>query len=458
MDINYVAAFVILAVFAGLYYANGAKRMRDWGRDGEGGYSFLRQYLATGTDGLDGSRKPIMWIHVPYELNSRSAMLAAGGPGLMAHGQQGLDMHRYRPAPVSNSHELNQPYLYITLRTLIQQNDEGFKIVIIDDRSFPRLLDFGRGSGYGPQAKYESTQTARTTSQRGVKESDFGRNAEHGDGLPPMDTLAEPTKSYVRRLCMARLLHRYGGVQVPISFLCFKPLIRLFRSGTGGASGSDDGSGAFVAESVCRDVSLNESGRGWCPNPDFMGVGAPRSEVMRRYVEFLEQVVSRDPSAQSQFSGAFARWCERESQRGHLRVIAADQVGTRTADGRPVLIDTLLSTEFLDVWDGAYGIWIPSEQLLQRHHYDWFVLSGVDDILGSAYTLAKHMVNALGEASLASMRRQESMETRRDQDDGGRGWISFWRVPMSSTLNIFGVKPMGLGDHVPRAHDAGNLP
>jgi hypothetical protein len=38
-------------------------------------------------------------------------------------------------------------------------------------------------------------------------------------------------------------------------------------------------------------------------------------------------------------------------------------------------------------------------------------------------------------------------------------WISFWKVPLTNkTLNIFGPKPMGLGDNVPRANNAGNKP
>jgi hypothetical protein len=37
-------------------------------------------------------------------------------------------------------------------------------------------------------------------------------------------------------------------------------------------------------------------------------------------------------------------------------------------------------------------------------------------------------------------------------------WISFWKVPSTNgTLNIWGVKPMNLGNDVPRAKNAGNL-
>ena len=43
--------------------------------------------------------------------------------------------------------------------------------------------------------------------------------------------------------------------------------------------------------------------------------------------------------------------------------------------------------------------------------------------------------------------------------ENGKDWISFWRVPLTNgTMNVFGTKPMGLGNHIQRAKNAGNLP
>jgi hypothetical protein len=45
------------------------------------------------------------------------------------------------------------------------------------------------------------------------------------------------------------------------------------------------------------------------------------------------------------------------------------------------------------------------------------------------------------------------------ENDKGKGkdWISFWRVPISNTINIWGPMPIGIGNNVPRATNAGNL-
>jgi hypothetical protein len=38
-------------------------------------------------------------------------------------------------------------------------------------------------------------------------------------------------------------------------------------------------------------------------------------------------------------------------------------------------------------------------------------------------------------------------------------WISFWKVPLTNTtLNVWGPRPIFLGDNVPRAKNPGSLP
>jgi hypothetical protein len=72
-----------------------------------------------------------------------------------------------------------------------------------------------------------------------------------------------------------------------------------------------------------------------------------------------------------------------------------------------------------------------------------------EQIFQGQFILAKYMVLALAPDS--HMGVIEPMENARPD------WISFWKIPTSQTINIFGVKPMGLGNDVPRAKNAGNL-
>jgi hypothetical protein len=73
-----------------------------------------------------------------------------------------------------------------------------------------------------------------------------------------------------------------------------------------------------------------------------------------------------------------------------------------------------------------------------------------EQIFDSQFILAKYFVLALAPDS--HMGVIEPLENRPD-------WISFWRVPLSNkTLNIWGPMPIGIGNNVPRATNAGNLP
>ena len=73
-------------------------------------------YLLDGED-LGKSAKPILWIHVPHEYNSRN-WLSFGS---------------------RSSFELNQPYLYLTVRSIIKKCEDSFTICIFDDNSFQKI-------------------------------------------------------------------------------------------------------------------------------------------------------------------------------------------------------------------------------------------------------------------------------------------------------------------------------
>jgi hypothetical protein len=75
-----------------------------------------------------------------------------------------------------------------------------------------------------------------------------------------------------------------------------------------------------------------------------------------------------------------------------------------------------------------------------------------EQIFQSQFILAKYMVLALAPDS--HMGVIEPMENDKGK---GKDWISFYRIPISNTINIWGPQPLGLGNNVPRATNAGNL-
>ena len=371
---NYVILFIIIISLGILYqkYLEKQSTLASFDDYGE-----IKKYLLKDKT-LDKSKKPILWIHIPHEYNSRN-WLSFGS---------------------RSSTELNQPYLYLTVKSIIKNCDKSFKIVLIDDGSFDKLIP------------------------------NWNIN---------MSLLADPMKDYVRQLAMAKLVYTYGGLNVPISFLCFTDLIGLYNKGI-----NDDS--MFVCENY--NFNISSTNKLFCPNANFMGA-KKENDTVKDFINLMERTISDDYTAQTKFLGEFDGWCNDKTTKGKMRLIPGTDVGTRTVDDEPVTVETLLSDDYIHFYGKMYGIWIPADQILKRRHYEWFSRMSPEQIFQGQFILAKYMVLALAPDS--HMGVIEPLENRPD-------WISFWKIPITNgTLNVFGPKPMGLGNDVPRAKNAGNL-
>lgn len=374
---NYIILFIILIALGILYQKYIEKQSRTIKIDD---YGDIKQYLLNDRT-LDKSKKPLLWIHVPYEYNSRD---------WMSFGSR-------------SSEELNQPYLYLTVKTIIKNCSESFNIVIIDDNTFEKLIP------------------------------EWSIN---------MKIISDPIKCYIRQLAMAKLIYIYGGLNVPISFLCFRDLISLYNKGI-----NDDT--MFVCENY--DYNITSTNKLFYPNSNFMGA-KKENESVKEFIDFMERNISSDYTAETQFLGDFDRWCNNKITKGRVRLISGTDIGTKTVDDEPVTVETLLGDDYIHFYGKMYGIWIPDKMILKRRNYEWFSRMSPEQIFESQFILAKYIVLSLAPDS--HMGVIEPLDNKPD-------WISFWRVPINSnshTLNIWGPMPQNLGNNVPRAKNAGNLP
>ena len=104
---NLFILFLILIVLGFLYRRYEDKLMRE---DKSNTYEAIQKYLLDGVS-LAKSKKPILWIHIPYEYNTRQ---------WVSFGSR-------------SSFDLNQPYLYLTIRSIIKHCEDSFTICIFDD-------------------------------------------------------------------------------------------------------------------------------------------------------------------------------------------------------------------------------------------------------------------------------------------------------------------------------------
>ena len=328
-------------------------------------YMALRKQLLTESS-LAKSKKPILWIHVPYEYNARSWINFGS----------------------RSSHDLNQPYLFLTVKTIIKNCSESFKIVIIDDHSFKRLLP---------------------------------------DWEIDLSRAADPVKGNLRKLGLAKLIYHYGGVQVPISFLCFRDLASMFYNGT-------KNDRVFICENVNRKILSTHYE--FSPDVDFYGA-KKNNPTIHAFIDFLQRNISGDSTAESSFLGESDRWFNARIKLGEVKLINGKEVGTMNMEDEPILIDDLLSEKYLELYSNAYGVWIPAEQVLKRRHYEWFARMSPEQIMRSRFILAKYILLASAPDSKVGV--IEPLDNKPD-------WVGFWKVPGYDGL--YGLKPNNLGNNL----------
>ena len=362
---NYFYAIIILTIVWFLYNRYEDKRIRE---ENVGNYDAIQKYLLT-DDSLANANKPILWIPITYEYNARN-WLSFGS---------------------RSSLELNQPYLYLTVRSIINQCDNSFHICLIDDDSFAKLIP-----GWSINMKM----------------------------------ISSPVLDYMRSLALAKLLNIYGGMVVPPSFLCMRDLIDLYSMGTSGGK-------MFLCETVDRNITSTT--HEFYPNTNFMG-SEKECPVMQEFIDFMQRIISSDYTSQVDFLGDFNRWCNTRAQKGQIKIIPGKLIGTKTMDDNVILVDDLLSNDYIDLYPQAYGIYIPSNEILNRRHYEWFVRLSPKQVLESNVIISKYI--------LLSSTPDSKKGTIEPMVNQPKKWIGYWQVP--SGFGLWGMKPIPFATHLIR--------
>jgi hypothetical protein len=363
---NLFILFFILIVVGFLY-----RRFEDKLKIEEEGDTFeaIQKYLLDG-DTLGKSKKPILWIHVPYEYNSRN-WLSFGS---------------------RSSFDLNQPYLYLTVRSIIKNCDKSFTICIIDDTSFKRLIP--------------------------------GWNIN-------MTSISDPILSNMRMLGMMKLLYIYGGMHCPLSFLCLKDLNEMYIKGTRGEK-------MFVCETVDRNITSTDVD--FYPNLSFCG--APKDcETIRELCNFIQRTASHDYTADTKFLGDYDKWCKQRIENGKINMIEGVEIGTKTIDEKQIIVDDLMSNNYLDLYQGTYGILIPSEEILSRHKFEWFARLSPKQVMESDTIIGNYILLSQTDEK-GILEPLEPMTNKAVENK----FVGFWKIPSGAPL--FSLKPNFLGDNL----------
>ena len=358
---NYIISFIVIVSASVLYnwYEEKQLKMKEMND-----FTDIQKYLLSDED-LGKSVKPILWIHIPYEYNSRN----------------------WTSFGSRSSLELNQPYLYLTIKSIIMKCDDSFKICLIDDTSFEKLIP--------------------------------GWNIN-------MNTISQPIITNMRQLGMMKLLHIYGGMICPCSFLCMQNLIGMYEKGTRNEK-------MFICENNDRSISSTETQFA----PDIHFCGAPKdTHVVKDLSHFIQHVISTDSTAESKFANDIGQWCLHKIQMGKIILINGMEIGIKCENSKPIKIEELMSSNYLDLYPETYGILIPARDILMRRQYEWFARLSEKQVLESDTIIGKYILIT------STTNRNVLLEPLKNKPEK---WVGFWKTP---NVSLYGQKPNFLGDNL----------
>ena len=329
---HYLIAFSIIVGTS--YFANKYKDSLESNTDE---YDLIKKYLLNESP-LYGYNKPKLWIHTKYEINAR----------------------KWKSFYSRNTTDLNQPYIHLTVKTIINHCGNDFNICLIDDEVFSKLI---------PTWDID------------------------------MNSLAEPMKSQYRQLGLLKLIYYYGGMVVPNSFICLKNLKELYEDGV-----RDDK--PFICENVNYAVNLLKHSQRLVFTPDLYFFGSLKNnDTIKQAIEYLKlRNMSPHFTSEMEFTGDTQEWFLEAARKQQINIIGGEMVGVKTQDRKAILVDDLMEENYLDLNPRTYGIYIPEEEILKRVKFQWFAVIDSNSLLETRTIVAKYLKASIVDSCNSSVK------------------------------------------------------
>lgn len=291
-------------------------------------YEMIRKYLLNDSP-LYGYNRPKLWIHTKYEINSR----------------------RWKDFYSRNTTDLNQPYIHLTIKTIIDHCGDDFNICLIDDQSFSKLL---------PSWDID------------------------------LANVADPMKDHFRELGLCQLIYFYGGMVVPNSLVCLRNLKDFYDTACSTKM-------PFVCENINRNVNNLKQKHKMLFVPDLYFFGAAKNDpTMLELVDYLKKR-NQSPhfSSEVDFVGDSSQWCLEAISKQKMTLVGGELTGVKTQDRKTILLEDLMEEGFLNMHKSAVGIYIPADEILRRPKYQWFAVLPSDQILKSNMIISKYLMASI---------------------------------------------------------------
>jgi len=272
-------------------------------------------------DTLSSVKKPILWIHIDYIKNSRN----------------------WESFGSRNSNELNQDYLYLTIRTIINKCADYFHIVIIDDDSFCKLL-------------------------------------EHN--CIDLNKVSYPIKDNLRSLNIMKLLYKYGGMYIENSFILFKSLGKIYDKVLESNK---------IVTAQFKNNGQNAYNVDYMPSIKFIGC-VKECPTIKRLIKHMEMIYGTNFTSSAEFEDVISKWLLKCAENNQINVIDGKYIGIKDINNAMINLEELMGSTFIELHTNVYALYIPSNDLLKRSKYNWFCKLSTKDVLEANTIISKYLL------------------------------------------------------------------
>lgn len=353
----------------------------------------INKYLLKHDEILKSS-KPLLWIHIPRELNSKNGS-NFGEP---------------------NSYNVNQPYIYLTVRSIIEKCGESFTVCLIDDDSFKKILP--------------------------------GWNIN-------MDKIKSPILDNVRTMGILKIMYLYGGLTCPKSFLCQRDMMDVYN-----LSFKNKQLVAFERQ----NEGLYKLQSQYVIDTEFIAT-YPQNETIKLMSSYMEELISTDYTNETIIMDRCGMEFEKYVKEGKILKLDGVDIGIKKSDQTEVFVEDLMTSDYIQFSNSRYGIYIPGAKISKRRKYEWFTNINAHDIMISDTTLGKQILLTLGENHQNNQNNRNNASALNNDIDNDNANVpeikninidqtnaiiennvGYWETPLGAP--VWGLKPNHLGNHV----------
>ena len=105
-------------------------------------------------------------------------------------------------------------------------------------------------------------------------------------------------------------------------------------------------------------------------------------------------MIPTDYTSESDFKDSISKYLSNLVNDNKMSLINGKFIGIKDVNDKPILLEELFNTQFIDIIETAYGIYIPDKKLQLRTAYNWFLHIDIKSLLDSEMIIAKYMVLA----------------------------------------------------------------